>query len=1265
MSAQNSNKPWTYDQFKSDVINEDQDCVYNGLRDLLIHLEQVDSFPEIEKEGDRILTQLVDLILGDSSYLTNPTLRTIYDLLIKLIVPLISKMPQKLISPFYDLIFKYYSTRSVRHFTTLNRALLDSIYASSEFDEDRKKTVIGYLMPKLTTLINNSGSPELRNACLNLLEATIETLPYYLSPGMIQEVYKLIEVLSGQLCARVDTDSDEYLAMCESVANVSKVYTTVIKDDDKFNFFKYIESKLENNEISAYILSTIILYRPQYFNLDASKDEQNSFAHYLNLILDRISCPPILEEYDVNYVAFTVRYLSAVSILVSRYGNQLPKEMRDACINADFDFLNLGISTAEQADEAEGDNDAGFQVDGIDDEDDEEIQETAQYIPTDDSWKIRVAAMKLGICLIDEIGKEYYEVLTSITNECYTPNYVTNLICDHDVGSKMEAMNFFKVILHHFKAELVENKEILEDWLYSIISQINATEKDQVIYSFIDTISYSIQELHSLLTLELSLEAIKNITDVYKENTTDDTLVFMTYLLEYSHEAEIVSPLIKLITLLLQNASLHAKTKCLTMTSKIYYYYHHNCSKDTSLSKDLEGLNDKVIEYSKQKGEVKPYAITAISVFISCCPTLSTINKSADIIIGFLDDKSVIRASTTAISLISASESCQVLSRNINTIMEKLKNNLLLSDPVITNVSLWAVNLMLYKKILAPKDCQGIIDALFGILNNGENNSRVLCLIILNQIYPKGCDSKRLSSLADCLMGSSLSDEIIKEITELVLSSSKTSLDNVKPLIDHLINKSSTISDEKIVSNIALIVGISSATNKDYALSLVSSFKNHINDKGFSQVFALRCIGEIGSLINLSSQNDIVNSVFELIHANDRSIFVPASESFGLMSVGSPEILKKLANSAKTDAENFIIPWLFAINIFTKKVIAIKKHIPKEIFDQIVKTIPDISEFLLKCSKVDSKETSQTIAECLAGLVAISFNYSQTLINNASYVTIKAISIYFEEYSPYCNKHSLNEKEKQEIISLIQKIDEKYDNENPMLDYSIMQCLKFAITKNLAQELFDLNIKDRFIDGTKILGSHSSVSTVGTMVRSEDIGKYLRYTTFTCLELLIKSNVANQLDYDEIGTDVFNAILDEKDEHSIMKKALDIIPILVKSTIPEAQEAALSFNEDGTIVDALKNFETVCQNFPSEVMDSFYNALLSLQSLPSLASDESRKIKNIISRRQNDPILVKILKDYDFNVKGASTDYLFTNGYISSKLMEELYPAASSIFVNN
>lgn len=986
MTQQREDEQWSLNKFWSEFHDSDQDIVDNSLSGLLKYIKKISYFNDLEKGGDSFISSIITQVLTDNRYLNETSLRTIFDSTMQLIPQFAAKIPIEIIPILYNTIFTNLARPGIKFFTILSSVLEETILNGSNYSPERQQAIVNLMMNRLVTFINtDSTSTAMKNLSLNLIAATIETLPNWLTPSMISDLKNIIEKLSIELCERKDTETNEYLATTQSLSSVSKVYATLIDEKSQHEFYEYIE-KLSNKRLSVFIFSTIIAYCPQQFDLSDEKDPKYSFVHYQELIFEQIANPQDVEEYSNAYAIFVDQCLKTLSILIDKFASKMTDDQINQYISTDFDFLNLGAQ--EQQVEAEADeDDAQIEVDDDDvssDDNDNQVFESS-----DESWKIRVAAMKLGISLIEEKGDMYFDSLFYETDDCYMPIFVSNLIRDHDIGSKLEAMRFLRVIIRHYKNEI--QPSVVEEWETSIISQINKDSRDQVLDTFIKTLTSVIRDLQQAPSLEITEKAIKNISEVYRDNTIDATLLFITNILEYSSEVKIVQPLIKLINVLLSGVKSHTMTSCLTVISKIYHYYHRKCNNDKTLHKELDALNEQVLGLSTKSGEVRPYAITTISVFVSCCPGLSTVQKSVDKIVGFLDESAVAKVSIGAIALISASESAKTLSKDTKLILSKLKTKIM-SEPSVTNRSLWAIRIMLHKNILSPNDCQDIIGTLFDIANNGEKNARVLSLKIINHIYPKGCDSNRLCSLVDSLTSSPLSERIIGEVAELVLTSSKASLDNVKSFVDSLIDKIKTKSlgkDESasllIISNAALIVGVASSTNKDYGLSLISKFKEHINDKGNLQVFSLRCIGEIGSLVDLSSTNNaLVESIFKLVHDSDRSVFVPASESIGLMSVGSPgSILKKFINSAKADGESYLTAYLFGIKSFVKKANKYKNHIPKEVYSQIVQSIPEISDFLLANSKDDFKETALTVSECLAGLVGISFEYSQTLIKSA------------------------------------------------------------------------------------------------------------------------------------------------------------------------------------------------------------------------------------------------------------------------------------------
>lgn len=1256
-------KPFSIDQFwKEFGCESDADIMENALLGMLMYIRSVNAFDEFGKLGESYIPSIINVMLDNKQYMMDSSMN-IFDYFMQLIPELAAKIPIDLLPTLYNTILLRLSQEGIRYFSHLSNVTEETIINAGNYPIDRQKAIIDILMNKLPNYIEGENTkPEMKNFSLNLFSLTIEILPFCLTNQMIKNIKDMIERITTSLSKREDNKTSAFLATTNSVATLSKVYATLINDEQQHQFFEFIEN-LKTPRLSAYLLSIIIEYRPQLFDLSEDKDEKYSFTYYQELIFRQLANPQTVTEFSITYTVYTIQFLKTLSVLVNKFSQKMSEEQVNQYISTVFEFLNLGSSETNEFEQNEEEevNDLG-----LSDSESEDEADDGGIAETDESWKIRVAAMNLAVELINELGDSFYDSLFYIDDDNYMPKHVINLIKDEDVGCKLESLRFLRAIIRHYKNDI--DPEILDDFINSLISQINRGSNEQVNIQFIKTLTFIIDDLQQAPVLELSLNAIKNINDVHKENTIDPTLDFVASLLEYSTDVEIVHPLIDLVSILLKEAKSGLLTKCLTVVSKIYHFYFKKCNNDSSLKKNLDDMNNYVISLIQLHGETVIYAITTVSVFVTCCTSLDSVQKSVDLIVSLLDNDAVAKASIGAIALISASDAAQTLSKDIKSIVEKLKKKIL-SEQMITTRALWTITILLQKKILKSEDCQDIVGTLFDIFNKNEGHTRLLSLKILKQIYPNGCDSTKLSLFTNILVNSPLSERAINEISELVFISSKSSFDNIKPFIDSIIEKvkSATLlgKDEaataSIISNLGLIIGIASSTNKDYCLSLVSQFKSHINEKGIQQLFALRCIGEIGSFIDLSGVDGIYKPIFDLIYDKDNKIFVPAAESIGLMSLGSTDkILKEFIKSAK-DNKEYINPCLFGINSFTTQVNLIKNYISKSVFDQIVKLVPEITEFLLSNT---NEEFTNTISDSLAGLIGISFDLTQKLIETATYVSIRSICVYMEKYSSYSYRPNLTEKEKEEVISLLNDMIQKYDDEQPMLNFAIVSCIKFAITKNLSKQLLENDIISICLTGTEIKQSHNIIKVIGTNQVAINIGIQLRSTSLTCIELLLKSDIADQLDYQDIANNVLMSFAMET-SFELRKKSLDIIRMIANSPLQEIQEIATDTNvNENSTIDYLKSFDNVIANDnpPDEIKISYYSTLLSFISISQLAANDARKVKNLLTKHSNDPILKRVEEENQFRKVVSSNALSFTNDYTSSKLMEEFHPEAASIF---
>ncbi|OHT01921.1 hypothetical protein TRFO_31165 [Tritrichomonas foetus] len=1233
---------WTRTQFNRDFHNADQDYVVIALRNLLEHLEKVEIF---EEEEDYLKTVFINEI---TSRLCDK-MADIVGLVFKIIVSLTVKLPLKIVPYLFEAVFQIVSKQDIEFRTQLLAVFEEAISCAVDCPTERQKVITEYLVPKLTQYIRAPMFPEILVFSLDLLTTTVETLPNSLDERRIDDLENIIKELAKKSNS---AQSDTLESTIQSLATLAKVWSTLV-NNDKFEKFLEFLDQLDNKDAALSIVCGIIIHRPQLFTPERrskyadqvfehlNNDSPNGNADYENENEDNF------EEISLSYVNHTTEYLNTLTSLVNAYGEGMDEEALNPYISQAFYFLTFGAQTDNlgnnEENEIEADVDFDSDIEAPDSEGDVEV------VASDGSWKIRKAAMALSTSLINEQPDLFYESLIYVDAECDNPSLIDVLIKDSDEGAQTDAMALLKVVIHAYRSKI--DSKIVDNWTNSLISQI-LPGKIRNVPLFIDTLTYIISELRKMPLIETTLHAIECIKRVFAESPTTTeypTFSFISSLLQYADNANIVKPVVSLIREAHKDSNSQAIPASLVIVSKVYLFYRRESQKkskeisqDKGIAKVLDELNTSVLSISEFGGERTVYAIPSLAVFTVCCASLPSVGKSVEKIVRFFDNQAAVKSAAAAIALISASESAKQLSSFASELLTKLHQNLTNVDSSVIYRCLWAIRLMLHKKLIHSADCQPLIPQLIDIVSTGDNNARLLSLKVLIRINPNGCNAKSLLNFEASLTSLHLSEEVVFAIAELVETSAK-SLDKVKPLVDALIKKGNLLKESNMISNVSTIVGVAGGSNNDYGRSLVSSFAKEIESS--NQRFALRCIGEIGSFLDLSKDTALVDRIFQLVKSSDRETFTSAAECVGLMTVGSPSSLlsKLIKNATECDLKSHVTPWLFAISALVKKINNRKGKVLKE----FAGSISQISNFLLENAD-EQKETAQIVAQCLAGLVGINKEYADTLIKKALPVTIRALTFYFEQFA-----------DKKTILAILPKISQVYDSSKPLLCESILSCVKVAlVNKKLAHKVMDQF--QMCLKSLELQPSHMVTQHYGTTMQTVDIGKGLRSSAVDCLSLFFR----HASDMFEVR-DLLEALLytlENETAVDVTSKALTLLTEMASSP----HGSTLMKESIVEITEVMKPLEvrifTMVPPQP-ELQATLIKLVVALRVATKKAKD--KKLEAIYAKHRNHEMAQKIEAQYAFSaVDSFSNIVSFQPGYASLTLMEELHPEAASIFAN-
>lgn len=218
---------WSFKKFWADFNDSDQDLVYLAIDGLLTYIKSVDSFNEFGENGEVVLNTMINQILSDKRYLTDKSLKDIFDSLMFLIPQFSAKLPLDLVPVLYDAIFTNLSKDKINFFSILSNVVDNTISAAGSYNSERQHVIANYMMKKLIPIVNDENAKQnMKIYSLKLIALTVKTLPICITHEMNSDLKNLIE---NQLPKLNDENGAESNELKNSIDSVSKAYSSLPK----------------------------------------------------------------------------------------------------------------------------------------------------------------------------------------------------------------------------------------------------------------------------------------------------------------------------------------------------------------------------------------------------------------------------------------------------------------------------------------------------------------------------------------------------------------------------------------------------------------------------------------------------------------------------------------------------------------------------------------------------------------------------------------------------------------------------------------------------------------------------------------------------------------------------------------------------------------------------------------------------------------------------------------------------------------------------
>ncbi|KAK8838814.1 Cullin-associated NEDD8-dissociated protein 1 [Tritrichomonas musculus] len=1279
--------PFNINKFLKNLRDSDTDFTIIAFNDLIDYLNKVKEF-ELPQEiiQNDFLPSVINRLSDKTPAIVNPIFR--------IIVLLAGKLPIASLSVFFDHIFNFVNDSECQVRNQILSVLREILSHSTSFPLEKQQIIVKFFISKL----NESANVEILVFNIDLLATLLERLGDLFNESNLNHAKELI----------IAHFEDSRLDILPSIASLTKIWMTVAVNKLPDEFYKMIQElyKLgENNPNAFTILSSMVCYRPSIYQKEAVK--------LIELFSDRIK----MEEeelsqklnedqetdiyYDTPYVSHMVDYLSSLTSLVKTFHDECTDEMVDNFMKMLFlsSYLTYGLSQSNDDDNQdngndEEDEDDGFEVEPGEDGEEVDLDDVDDEIVTgDDSWKIRKAAMTFATVLIQFFTAKFYDTLgyRDENNDCL--GVVNTLIKDGDSGAQKDAFDFLQVVIHYYKDYL--QPEDVDQWFLTLNSQLSAKNSQSIASIVIDTITYVLNEYKSI-PYDLLVKIIGSIRPLLNNNTIQPSLVFILTIFNVANPptSDVVSAVAVVLTDIINNTNISSTVPYLSTTSKLFVYARSiDNDGDQECIDNLRNLVSSIISlctYSEEPTEKSIQAFEVLGVFLASFDNdiVGLDKDSLDIIVQTFEKDQTMKTMKPicgSICLIAASPNgieklTSYADRILHRLCDILKQNTKDIDNSYLFRYLWTLRMLLEKNIVSPEsnECEEIAPYLAIIFSTPDPRNILLSISIF--ILIPNTILQSLNSIQYALQDKNFEDHIINGFAQLISLGAEHDISQVEKALISLVEseyaKGARQESNEITQNIAYVIGFVSGQYQDIREKLLHDFEQKIvNPTNLATLpFALKCVGEIGALIDLSDKTQLIDSVFQLIGHSNREVFNAAAECIGLLATGSMNtILPRVLKQALLVNDNSV--WILATLSMTKRLSLIdpnKLHFVGDEFNTI-------SSFLIQNADY-SKPTEKSIAESFSYMIKINPNeYIKQLLEiaqtkpEAGPVASHGIAIYFEETANSPNPYY--------CFNFINDIMNSFNADNPRVSEYIILCLKICLriqkrhynqendTSNLeittnSEDIPDVNLfeyKEIIFEATKY-DEQKQVITIDLGLNQKeavDIGINLRLNAINCLILIL------QMDKEFFNTEeLFNLVLwviknDPSEEVKSLSISLLTDIILDKDKAFELFEIisreSTEFNEIEKIIFTSKTKVDFLE-------ESFFRLLVAIKILT-----ENRKIneiEKIYARHKDDGRIKKLESDLSYSITESSPlTAILTAGSASVSLMKSFYPEASIIYL--
>lgn len=1180
-------------KFLSDFNNSDDDYVFNALNDLIRFLLRTDDCLERVISVDS-LSYISFLVLGRLSDVgESPNLASLIFRVTQLFA---AKLPLTLLKGVFDAIFDAAARDDGGLLPQLTSVLCELLSGAPAFDGDRQSEIIDCLFPRLELGVRQSGDASLFHA--DVLAALLAHLGSAIGRDRIDRVFDLV----GSALRRV---SDRNAGSVSALAREAALLFTREQQSALLSGIMAIG----DGDCRAAVLSAVVAHCPAMYRA-RERELLGIIGGWLEREGARLAGGDAAQERAAESVSQLL--LSAAFVVGAADG--VTRDEAAALIGACFRFLTHDAN----AEYGDGDEECGSDGDVLDDSDMEDADDLDEGLRECDSWKVRKSAVYLAKVLIRKFPEQFYDTLVFQDESVNNFVAVDLLIHDRDFGVQKDAFRFFEVLVDNYGESL--GSDNIEYLIGSIVSQF-VPEKTEVFNVALMTIA-SIIKKRGKIGSELIVQVLQCLTPIAKDSFVTSMLNFVQVVMEVYDEPDLIDPIGLLVVHLFNDQKIKSKTYLLNAAAKLFKY------SNGVMKPVLEQLLEIIIAMAKEKGKKDIKTIESLAIFIASFPDSPLLEKSIDVIMKCSNLS--VQTTVDSLALIAASPSRKILQKYLNDIFNVLLKQLSSLDRAITFHSLWAIRIFIEFKLFDEKIInQEFIKSLLQIILKGDYELCHITFEIFTVISNAALNY--LDDFVKIILNQHFPDDIIEIFLKFISNCYLINQDLVKSFIP------SFLKSEQNIDNISRIIGFAGHLNIDFGLSLLKIFEEQILKENKNSPLSILCVGELGSHFDISSHDELIHKLFDLLNSPDRSIFSSASKCIGLISICSTDnVLNKILNSIESNNSQLTL-WVSSLLSFVSRKTDLNIEKSKQILDCLYK----VADY--------SKETSDQIAKIFSIIIQHHKEFINdffTLISTnpkSGPVALNGISLYIET-TP------------NDTSDLIEKVISFIDPQKPILSKYGMCCIKIWLnqptTAPKLSSYFSL-----ICDCVKTLPEHTVLQYYGSTPVNTDIGLPLRLHSIDNAIQFFSLFPESTTDESITGVSILS-LEDSKIEVKLRGYQLISSYALHRLSSPPSVELLTSLVREFVSSES----DAFNARHPSDELEhSFLRTLLHLRKLTS--ARKFPDLEKLYAHHRHDSRLQQLERDSD---DSQSTDCSSTCSpvpisAISLSLLTSFYPAAAAI----